>query len=278
MVKKLLKYEAQYYARTLIIYEIVLFALAIFTRLLMVFETDSIIYYLLQGSSFILFGLAAFACSIMVSVISVYRFYKNLFTSEGYLTFSLPVSTNQHLFAKLFWAVLYNMIVFVSTVLASLITISGDILNETVKAGVFLLENLFKTFKDVPIGLHIVFYIIEFIAIIILSTAGSLLIFYACIAIGQTAKKNRILLSVAVYFGYMMLSEMIGTFISIIMSIFATSELFITMFEKIGEFINNHPFEFVHIIMIISIVSSILVAAVCYFITHRIITRKLNLE
>lgn len=274
MVRKLLKHEAKYYLRTIFIYEIVLFTLAIFTQILMFFETDKVVYYLLQGSSFLLFGLAVIACGLMATVISVFRFYKNLFTTEGYLSFALPVSTNQHLFAKLFSATIYNLIVYISCILAFLITISGDFLNETVKAGVYLFDFLGKQLQDIPLTLHSVFYVIEYCALMLVSLIFNLLLFYTCISIGQLAKKNRILLAVGVYFGYMMLTEMISTFISISMSITVN----LPIFEKISQFINEHPFETVHISLCSSLVSMIISSVVFYVISSVIIKRKLNLE
>ncbi len=274
MVRKLLKHETKYYARTLLIYEIVLFTLAVFTRVLMFFETDSIIYYLLQGSSFLLFALAVIGCSLMASVISIFRFYKNLFTSEGYLTFALPVSTNQHLFAKLLSAFVYNMVVFVSTIIAFLVTISGDILNESIKAGIYLFNKAGELLPEVPITTHIIFYIIEFIVILNVSTIFSLLLFYACIAIGQTAKKNRILLAVAVYFGYMTITEIISTLISIILSISVNFKFA----EDVALFMTDHPFATIHISFCSSIIISAIMCVIFYIITNTIIKRKLNLE
>ncbi len=273
MVKKLLKHEAVYYARTLLIMEAVLFVLALFTRLLLFFEFDSIVYYILQGSSYAMFGLAAFACLMMTFVIGIVRFYKNLFSNEGYLTFTLPVSTNQHLFAKLFSAVVYSVITFISVIVAFLITISGDILNEVVKAAVFLLKNLFA---ELPKGstIHIVLYVIEFIAIMLLSLISSFLLYYCFIAIGQTAKKNRILLSVGCYFIYSAANQVLSTFLSMAMAI---AEPYIP-YEAIERFVEAHPFAFFHIIFASLIVWSVILTVVFYFVVHRIISRKLNLE
>ena len=274
MVRKLLKHEAKYYSRTIFLYEIVLFTLAIFTRILMFFETDKIAYYLLQGSSFVLFGLAVIASGLMATVISVFRFYKNLFTTEGYLTFALPVSTNQHLFAKLLCATVYNLIVYVSSILAFLITISGDFLNETFKAGVYLFKFFSEQLPDVPLTLHFVFYSLEFCALMLVTLIFNLLLYYTCISIGQLAKKNRILLAVGVYFAYMTITEMISTFISISMSITVN----LSFFEKISLFISDHPFETVHISLCSSLVSGIITSVVFYVVSSVIIKRKLNLE
>ncbi|MBQ3546951.1 MAG: hypothetical protein IJA44_00555 [Clostridia bacterium] len=273
MVKKLLKYEAKYYARTLIIIEAVIFALAIFTRFLLFFEFDSIIYYILQGSSYAMFGLAAYAALIVTFILCIVRFYKNLFSNEGYLSFTLPVSTSQHLFAKLFSAVVYSVVVFISVIAAFLITISGDILNAVTDAGIYLLKNLIA---ELPKGgtVHLVLYVIEFIIIMLLSAISSFLLYYCFIAIGQTAKKNRILLSVGCYFIYSAAIQIFSTIFSIVMTI---AEPYIP-YAAIERFVDAHPFAFFHIIFVALIVWSIIIIAICYLIVHRIISRKLNLE
>ncbi|MBE6779723.1 MAG: hypothetical protein E7545_01960 [Ruminococcaceae bacterium] len=273
MVKKLLKHEAKYYARTLIIIEAVIFALALFTRLLLFFEFDSIVYYILQGSSYAMFALAAYAALIVTFILCIVRFYKNLFSNEGYLSFTLPVSTNQHLLAKLLSAVVYSIIVFVSVIAAALITVSGDILNEVVKAGVYLLKDLIDVLPKSG-TIHLILYVIEFIVIMLLSVISSYLLYYCFIAIGQTAKKNRILLSVGCYFIYSAAIQIFSTIFSIVMTI---AEPYIP-YEALERFVDAHPFAFFHIIFIALIIWSVILTVVFYFVVQRIISRKLNLE
>ena len=275
MVKKLLKHEATYYSRTLFIYAIVLFVLALFTRLLMFFETDMVIYTLAQSASFLLFGFAVFACYILATVISVFRFYKNLFTSEGYLSFALPVTTNQHIFAKLISATIYNLIVYILSVFAFLITISGDIYIELVDAGLYLLNFAQNQLPDVHLTLHLIFYIIEFVFLTITSTVFNLLLYYACIAIGQTAKKNRILLAVGVYFGYITITQMFRTVVSMAISILAANT---ELIMNLTKYYIEHPFTSIHISLVFSIVGAIVMSVICYVITRVTISRKLNLE
>lgn len=275
MVKKLLKHEATYYSRTLFIYAIVLFVLALFTRLLMFFETDMVIYTLAQSSSFLLFGFAVFACYILATVISVFRFYKNLFTSEGYLSFALPVTTNQHIFAKLISATIYNLIVYILSVFAFLITISGDIYIELVDAGLYLLNFAQNQLPDIHLTLHLIFYIIEFVFLTITSTVFNLLLYYACIAIGQTAKKNRILLAVGVYFGYITITQMFRTVVSMAISILAANT---ELIMNLTKYYIEHPFTSIHISLVFSIVGAIVMSVICYVITRVTISRKLNLE
>ncbi len=274
MVRKLLKHEAVYYSRTFFILEAIIFGLAIFTRLMLFFEFDSIIFYILMGSSYFLFGLASIVCLTMTTVIGVFRFYKNLFSNEGYLSFTLPVSVNQHLFVKLFSVTVYSIIIAISVFLGFLITVSGDITNETLKAIAYLWEH-YSHYITNEFIIHAILYIIEFLIVSVLSIISNFLLYYTCIAIGQTAKKNRILMAVLCYFAYMAISEIIGTIFSIITSVLQISTDFT---EKINNFVSGHPYAFFHIILLSSIAFSLIFILATYLITRHIMTKKLNLE
>ena len=273
MVRKLFKHEAIYYARTLLIFEIILFSLAISTRFIMFFEFDHWVYRFIQGSSFVLFGLAAIACIYASLAMSIVRFYRNLFSQEGYLTFALPVSTNQHILVKLVSAFVYQGITAVSIIIASLITISGDFLNELLKAGWFLLNKVLEeiSFKD---GVNIVIYFVYFLLFLLLASIYSLLIFYACITIGQTAKKNRILAAVGCYFGYNIAVEIISTFFSIAINIVLTT----VNIDKFYQFFENNTHLCLHIIFIALIVWTLVLNIAFYIVIYKIISKKLNLE
>ena len=97
MVKKLLKQEYKYYIRTLIFILPAVLLLGISVRILQFFETDHYVYWLLFGGAFLIFTVGSCAALIATEVLAVVRFYKNMYSSEGYLTFTLPVSTHQHL-------------------------------------------------------------------------------------------------------------------------------------------------------------------------------------
>ncbi len=273
MVKKLFKHEAIYYARTLIIFEIVLFSLAISTRFVMFFEFDHWIYYLVQGSSFVMFTLASIACIYASIAMSVIRFYKNLFSQEGYLTFSLPISTNQHILVKLISALVYSSITLASVFVTALITISGDLLNELIKAGWYLLCKAFEivSFSD---GINIAIYIIYFIIILLLASIQNLLLFYGCISIGQTAKKNRVLAAVGCYFAYNFAMQVIGTFFTIIFNLLVLN----INIDNFAEFFANNTHLCLHTFFIVNIIAMAAINVLFYLVNHKIISKKLNLE
>ena len=273
MVRKLFKHEAIYYARTLIIFEIILFSLAISTRFIMFFEFDHWVYRFIQGSSFVLFGLAAIACIYASLAMTVIRFYRNLFSQEGYLTFALPVSTNQHITVKLISSLIYQGIVSLSIFIATLITISGDFLNELLKAVWYILNKAFEeiSFKD---GLNISIYLIYFCVILLLSSIYNILLFYTCICIGQLANRARIWLAVGRYFTYGAAVEVLYTVSIIVIEIIAETVNMTKFFEFIAE--NPHLSLHIFFITIISLLSVLIF--VFYFVPHKIISKKLNLE
>lgn len=72
-----------------------------------------------------IFGLMAiFSAMVATLVIIIHRFYKNLFTDEGYLTFTLPVTANQILLSKvlagLLWLFIDAVVITVCSMLISL--------------------------------------------------------------------------------------------------------------------------------------------------------------
>ena len=76
------------------------------------------------------------------------------------------------------------------------------------------------------------------------------------------------------YFGYYFITQIISTIFGVLMVFVADSPLM----EKIGEFISAHPVAFIHILLCTSIVFAAAISFVFFYITRRIMTKKLNLE
>jgi len=103
MVKKLLKHEFIYYIRTFILFIPIVLVLAAMTRVFWFFnDYDNIADDIAFTSSVALLIVVCAALLILSTVICIVRFYKNMFTSEGYLTFTLPITNAEHIFVKLF--------------------------------------------------------------------------------------------------------------------------------------------------------------------------------
>ncbi len=137
MVKKLFKHECLYYLRVLLPVYIILLAVAALGRGVQFFENDSTIYGIIQGSTIFVFVVALVAAFAAALVMGVLRYYRNMFTAEGYLTLTLPATPTQHLLVKMLTATLFQLITMVVMALAAAVIMAGDVLTEVVKAGVY---------------------------------------------------------------------------------------------------------------------------------------------
>ncbi len=269
MVKKLFKHEFMALSRMLVPMYIILLGLALITRVIVFFENDSIIYSIVSGSSILILCLGLVVGLVYTAVSCIIRFYRNLFSKEGYLTFTLPVSVEAHLATKLLSsAVAYIASLFV-VFAAFCIATSGELLVEIFKAAGYL----FNT-AATDIGVDFGFYIAEFILLMFVAILVGILLFYACMCIGQLAKRSRVLLALGVYFGYYYVTQIIVTVGIVFMTIFEDTPLF----ETILELIEANPKEFVHIALLSALAIELILGGVYYLVAHTIMKKKLNLE
>ena len=273
MVKKLFKYEFTSYLKTLIPFNIVLLSVAAFTRIIQFFDLDipgyDVVYDIVFSLSTMTYFLAIVACFAAVFVMAVIRFYKNLYTAEGYLSFTLPVTPAQHIFVKLATAVALMLLTVVSTIVSFAIFSAGELGIEVVKAGGYLFKKLYEV-----TGISLWFYIPELILVFTASLATSLLFYYTCISLGQLFKKNRILGAFGVYFIFYIATQILNTIVMVIWTILAGSGVF----DKMWEFIGDNIIAVLHFVFVGSAVLFAAVSVGHFFINRLIMLKKLNLE
>ena len=269
MVKTLFKYEFKAYARTLLPLQAILVAIAVITRGVQLFESDNIAYDIVFVSSVIMLCISMLVLLVFGVIFSISRFYKNLFSHEGYLSFTLPVTTNQHLLTKLVMAFTFTLISVVSIIISAMVATDWDMLVELFK----VIGYVFGRFVDLTHG-HAVIFAVEFIVAALITIINNYLIYYGCISIGQTAKKNRILAAFGVYFGYYLITQTIGTIGILIINALTYTDFW----ADLGNWVYFHQYTFVHLLMCSVIVISLVLGFVYYIISRKIITNKLNLE
>ena len=269
MVRKLFKHEIISYLRTLLPVNIILFAIAVMTRVILFFENDGVAYDIILGSSVFAFVVGIIACVFMTFIVSIVRFYKNLFTSEGYLSFTLPVTGAQHIWVKLGSALLFQVFAAITVALSLVVVASGEPLVEIFKAVGFLLKLCWAEF-----GGHIVFYMIEFIVLLIISVSFEYLLWYACISLGQRSRKNRVFMAIVWYFVYYMITQVLATVFAIIMMILETSGAI----DNAMRWVSEHMIASAHIGFISGAVIMAAIALVFFFISKNTMKNRLNLE
>ena len=167
----------------------------------------------------IMAGVGAVAiCSAGSLFFLVYRFYKRCFTDEGYLTFTLPVTTHQILLSS-----------FLNTIIGELIMLVAVCLSVGIAVLLFLAafpENLI--WADVSVGLKEAFSqmwasLAEHIDVLasmtvtgIIGALSELIVLMLAVTIGALiAKKHKILAAVGVYYGIGIVQSFVFTFVNL---------------------------------------------------------------
>jgi hypothetical protein len=283
MLKKLIKYEFKSVSRKLIPLILGTLALAILTSILFTVnfrmlgsDSESVAssVFSMVLITLMIFSILAIVASIFVTwFILMQRYYKNFFGDEGYLTFTLPVKTSDHLTAKLISGVVW-MLAGVLTVVVSVLLLvvfgtaeNGQIMNTEV------LRAISEAFADaldyVGIGNGIA-YIIEVIVLLLIECTAQTMLFYLAITIGSIiAKKHKILASVGVYLG---INAITGTIANIGVAIIFVGKD-IKMLNELDFLFNS-----AHTMLILFILFYLVMGVVSFIISKYLLTKKLNLE
>ena len=155
---------------------------------------------------FVILGLIVY--SVGGSLVLYYRFYKNKFTDEGYLTFTLPAKSWEIFLASLVnmlvWSLLIGLVVCVSV---ALIFIFGlwEFLKDTIS--LMELEKMVEELLEMVDGeviLNLVMNAANFVSGIVLVMC--------CITLGAVAaKKHKLLAAVGIYYGVSMVRNTVST-------------------------------------------------------------------
>ncbi|MBR3778222.1 MAG: hypothetical protein IKL13_00660 [Clostridia bacterium] len=265
MVKKLFKHEVYALWRSMIPIWAILGGVSILGRFIQLFEQETVAYNIISGSAIFFYVVSLAACIVCPFVYAITRFHRNLFSGEGYLTFTLPVTAHQHILVKLAVAVMTQLVTLVAAALSVIIVTFGDLTVEIGKAIAYIFKLCVREW-----GAHLPLYMVEAGIGLIVLFAVETMLFYACICIGQQSKKNRILAAVGAYFGIYAIQQVIGT-----IALLVGAEI---DWEPLWTWVAEHPFATVHIVLCGGIVLAALVGGLFYFISYRLISRRLNLE
>jgi hypothetical protein len=173
----------------------------------------------------VLIGVAIAASAFVTLLLICMHFYKSFLSDEGYLTFTLPVSTSKLLWSKLFTGIFWMLInTVVISVTALIFAVFGTTSTGIVNLEVLQTIQLFFTemLPEMAQYISVPLVIIEFVVIGLLALASQLLeIYFAIIVGGQIAKKHRILAAIGMY---LLINMGVGIISSIYSSLVAFGE------------------------------------------------------
>lgn len=277
MVKKLFKHECLYYIRSMLPIYAILLAIATAARIIQFFEADNTLYNILNVISILSYAVAIIAVFVMSLVFTIVRYYRHLFTTEGYLSFTLPITPTQHILTKLSTAVIVHVTSLVVAFISLCVITAGDVFTEICKAAAYLIrmipDRLAVVFEETTAAqwqTNLWIFFAEIILLMIVATIYLLLLYYSCITVGQMFHKNRVLAAVGVYFAYYLATQAVGT-VLVIVSQFLPWETF-------AEIFYTSPFSIIHALAISYILLNLAIAVGLFFVSRYIIRNKLNLE
>lgn len=267
MVKKLFKHELHAYWRVLVPVWGLLMGVAVLGRLIQLFESDTIGYNIVRGSTIFFYVAALVVALLFPFVFAIMRFHKNLFTGEGYLSLTLPVTNFQHILVKVGAGFCLQLGTVLVCLLSAMTITLGDVLSEVFKAIDYLIPYFYY---DLKWGANLPFFLVEGLLLLMVAYVSEILLYYACITVGQMSKKNRLLAAFGVYFGYYFVRQVVGTILVVIGA-------FID-WEPLLNWVDEHVFTAVHLGLCGGIVFYSLILTGYFAITHSVMRHRLNLE
>lgn len=202
-----------------------------------------------EGWLFIIFSFAFMmliaGLSISTFALIINRFYKNIYSRQGYLTMTLPVNAHQLILSKWVAACIWSLLAGTTIVLSILILVSFGV-PEKLPDILLGLQHLWNNIQKIqPFNLFLI------ITNVFLSSVTTLLMIYLSISIGQLFKDHRILMAFVSYFGIQFI-----LFTAAIISGYTT------------DYLPNYW----------GIIQNIILILLSYFGTYHIMTKRLNLQ
>lgn len=208
-----------------------------------------------------------FFAAVFTYVYIGYRFYKNVFTEQGYLTNTLPVTPTQIILSKELTGFLWMIIdVFVLIGSLAILFIDTDLLSG--------LSQEFSTWSISFSSIPIFFWFL--LILLLLSPFLMITHLYFCVSIGNLIPNHKVLGAIGTYIISYIIMQIISTaFLGI--SGFAFSSYIDTTGMSNTEataFVTN----MLNPIFLFSIVFTLIGILFFFFVTRYVMTKKLNLE
>lgn len=223
------------------------------------------------GMVLVVLGILAF---IIFSELLVYvRFYKHLFTDEGYLTFTLPVKRHQILSSKLISGFVCGFLTILVTAIDTAIIILTTFRKDIFIDGWY--EKLTKFIDEIIAEdglLYLMTFFAEILIICVLVLALGVLFTYLCITFaGAISKKSKLASAILIYYG----ASSVSSVFMYMFYFFGISSIF--------EWIDALPNEDIQdtILLVILLLIILFVSMLCtiaYTLNYRLLDRKLNLN
>lgn len=259
-----MKHELKATSRLLVPLYLVLFCISIINHFTFNYGTGEGVFAVITGFLFIIQHLFTMAIVTATFIFMIARFYKNFLSDEGYLMFTLPVSSHQLILSKLIITLFWTIISTVGAAISWFVVIGS--IND-INLVSFMTETAQTLFAELnaTFGLSWITVFIELVLLGILFLVGNILLVYTSIAIGQLFKKYKIIASFVTYIVITTVLQFLG--------IFGIASLGYVFYDN-AKLIELAPI----IALPVAIVIALIGCTIFYTTTNYIFNKKLNLE
>jgi len=199
------------------------------------------------------------------------HFYKTMYSDEGYLTMTLPVTPRQLIISKVLNGSIWYGIVCVAMGISVIILMMAmmffmgtamDVPADMQKEMSVFFQELWEVF-----GIEVVHMIVSVLLMLILTPVSGMMMLFGAITIGQLASKYRALVGILVYFGISVVSSIVAYIISFILNIGSFAVASAT--DGIPSMTASYD---------AAVITYLIMAVILYFVSHNILNKKLNME
>ena len=253
-----MKHDMKILSRTLLLLHAFALIFALIGRLFVINMIHSQGANMLRTTYMLMFFFIIVVVATATQIIIGVHFYKSLFSTQGYLTWTLPVTANQHLLSKLLTAFLWNILDFALLAIAAILFYGSfsDLVNVVIES--------FQYMETAWLPL-----IANTVLFFVLATLSSILTLYMSATIGQLFTNHRIIASIATYGIFTVIAQFVYT-----MVLFSTAQNSYIM--DVSTAISPSTTLYFRIMLIVNTISFIQVV-LFYVVIHYLTRRKLNL-
>ncbi len=275
MLKKLVKYDMKFIGR--IVPMVYLAALAVSLLLSVLIYVSSlnsslvVLPILMAVPFFLVVGAISVSGFVMIAI----RIYKNLYSDEGYLTFTLPVTVNQQIFSKVIsgaiWEVLGLLmgLVCIAIPIATLYFTFTPGFQELYALFDYLIYTFKTMFIDEAVSAQMIALAVIFVLFALLSLFATPVTLLFAFTVGQSSKTHRVLTSMLMYFGINIALSTVSSIAQVLIEIpYMTSAAELDLSSTMAMYLSMFS---------VSTVIYVIYYAVSYFYVKKIMTNKLNL-
>lgn len=276
MLRKLVKYDFNYFIKYWLIAAITTVGLAVVCGLC--FRTLNIdndkldVLKVLCTLAGVLSAVAIFGLMIFTRILAVVRYYKNFFTDEGYLTFTLPAKASEQLGSKVlvnyFFTAVSTVVVFFDAFVVLAVAVPKEFFDANNWKTFFTV--LGELFEDVQAFVPI--YVLQMFLLIVALPLLQIMVDYCCITVAATlTRKYKVLVAIGIYYGVSVVTSYFSQFA--VMSF--ASESVIIAIEKLSE---NQLMGMISVVFLVITALIVLVSLALFTWTLYLVNAKLNLD